>query len=95
VTYEIHVTRVGEIAFASNPFELYQDYMHRIQARSPFIQTFITQLASGKGKYLPSKRGEFNKGYSASIFCNNVGSEGGQELVEYTLAALKELAAQN
>ena len=87
------MTRVGEIGFASNPFELYQDYMHRIQARSPFIQTFITQLAGeNAGGYLATERGEFNKGYSASIFCNTVGSEGGQELVEYTLNKLNELS---
>lgn len=90
-SYSIHVTRVGPIAFASNPFELYQDFMHRIQARSPFIQTFITQLASGAGAYLPTIRGAYNKGYSASIFCNQVGPEGGQELVEYTLNVLKEM----
>lgn len=89
--YEIHVTQVGPIAFASNPFELYQDFMHRIQARSPFIQTFITQLANGAGAYLPTVRGAANKGYSASIFCNQVGPEGGQELVEYTLKTLNEL----
>ena len=88
------MTRVGEIAFASNPFELYQDFMHRIQARSPFMQTFITQLAGGAGQYLPTKRGEFNKGYSASISCNRIGSEGGQELVDYTLDILKQLAGQ-
>jgi len=93
LTFEIHVTRVGEIAFASNPFELYQDFMHRIQARSPFMQTFITQLAAGAGQYLPTKRGEFNKGYSASISCNRIGSEGGQELVDQTLDILKQLAA--
>ena len=90
--YNIHITQVGPIAFASNPFELYQDYMHRIQARSPFIQTFITQLADASGQYLPSSRGAANKGYSASIFCNQVGPEGGQELVEYTLRVLQELS---
>ena len=90
--YEIHVTQVGEIAFASNPFELYQDFMHRIQARSPFIQTFITQLAGDRGGgYLATKRGAFNKGYSASMFCNQVSADGGQELVEYTLGVLNEL----
>ena len=93
IDYTIHVTRVGEIGFASNPFELYQDYMHRIQARSPFIQTFITQLAGeNAGGYLATERGELNKGYSASIFCNTVGSKGGQELVEYTLNKLNELS---
>ena len=42
---EMHTVRIGDIAFASNQFELYMDYQHRIQARSPFEQTFIVQLA--------------------------------------------------
>lgn len=92
--YDIHITQVGDIAFASSPFELYQDFMHRIQARSPFIQTFITQLAGPSGGYLPTYRGVANKGYSASIFCNQVGPEGGQELVEYTLQQLCKLKEQ-
>ena len=96
IDYTIHVTQIGELGFASNPFELYMDFMHRIQARSPFIQTFIAQLAGdGGGGYLPTTRGEFNKGYSASIFCNQVGAEGGQELVEYTLEKLNELKGKD
>ena len=91
ISYEIHVTQVGEIAFASNPFELYMDYMHRMQARSPFVQTFIVQLAGGRGVYLPTQRGNANKGYSASMFCNPIGYQGGQELVEYTLGVLNEM----
>jgi len=89
----VHAVRVGDIAFASNRFEMYQDYMHRIQARSPFMQTFVVQLASFEGgRYLPTERGVKNKGYSASIFCNIVGAEGGQQLVEGTLRMLEELA---
>ena len=89
----VHAVRVGEIAFASNRFEMYQDYMHRIQARSPFMQTFVVQLASFEGgTYLPTERGIKNKGYSASIACNVVGFEGGQQLVEGTLRMLNELA---
>jgi hypothetical protein len=96
IDYTIHVTQIGEIGFASNPFELFMDFMHRIQARSPFIQTFITQLAGdGCACYVPTVRGEANKGYSASIFCNSIGSEGGNVLVEYTLAKLNELKAMD
>ena len=88
----VHVVQVGEVAFASNRFELYQDYMHRIQARSPFIQTFVVQLASFEGgTYLATQRGVENKGYSASLFCNIVGPEGGHELVEHTLRMLEEI----
>lgn len=94
ISYEIHVTQVGDIAFASNPFELYMDFMHRMQARSPFVQTFIVQLSGGRGMYLPTERGNANKGYSASMFCNPVGFQGGQELVEYTLGVLNEFAQQ-
>ena len=88
----VHVIQFGPIAFASNQFELYQSFMHRVQARSPFIQTFMIQLAGdGMVSYLPTQQAVENRGYSASIFCNRVGPEGGQELVEATLQALNEL----
>lgn len=92
ISYSIHITQVGPIAFAANPFEMYQDFMHRIQARSPFIQTFVVQMAGDDyAGYLPTCRAAKNKGYSASIFCNRVGPEGGQELVEYTLSVLNRM----
>jgi hypothetical protein len=55
VEIEIHVLRIGDIVFATNPFELYLDYGMRIKARSKAIQTFIVQLA-GSGTYLPVER---------------------------------------
>jgi hypothetical protein len=95
---ELHVVRVGDIAFATNRFELYMDYMHRIQARSPFEQTFIIQLTGvpgdDGGTYLATERGVANKGYSACLFCNQVSPEGGQELVEETVKTLKEISQQ-
>lgn len=94
ITSDIHVVRIGDIAFATNRFELYMDYQHRIQARSPFEQTFIVQLVTGPngiGSYLATERGEKNKGYSASPYCNQVSPKGGQELVEETLKILNEV----
>jgi hypothetical protein len=91
---EIHVVKVGNVAFATNRFELFMDYMHRIQARSPFEQTFVVQLTGDPhqaGSYLATKRAQANKGYSASPYCNQVSPEGGQELVEETLKILKEI----
>ena len=93
---EVHAVRVGDIAFATNRFELYMDFMHRIQARSPFIQTFIVQLCGvpgkGHGSYLATKRGAANRGYSASRYCNLVSPQGGQQLVEASLKMLNKLA---
>ena len=92
---EVHVIRIGDIAFASNQFELYMDYQHRIQARSPFEQTFIVQLAGqplkGAASYICTERAREGRGYSASMFCNKVSCEGGQELVEMTLEELRKL----
>lgn len=92
---ELHVIGIGDIAFASNRFELYMDYQHRIQARSPFEQTFIVQLCGTPGPdggtYLATERGVQGRGYSASMYCNVVSPEGGQELVEETVAILKNL----
>ncbi len=89
---ESHAVQIGDIAFATIRFELYMDYMHRLQARSPFIQTFVVQLAGAEnGNYLATERGIANKGYSASLFCNMVGAEGGQEWVENTLRTLQEM----
>ena len=92
---EVHTIRIGDIAFASNPFELYIDYQHRIQGRSPYIQTFIVQLAAnvqggGRG-YLCTERAKANMGYSAIMYSCTVSPEGGQTLVNETLKALDEL----
>ena len=95
LTTDIHVARIGGVAFASNRFELFLDYMHRIQARSPFIQTFIVQLvtdAYGVGSYLATERGVANKGYSATPYCNQVSPAGGQELVNETVRTLYSIA---
>jgi len=89
---ECHIVRIGDMAFATNMFELYMDFMHRIQARSPFMQTFVVQLAGAEdNSYLATHRAVHNKGYSASVFCNHVGPEGGQVLVEKTVEMLEQL----
>ena len=91
----IHAVRIGDASFVSNRFELFIDYMHRIQARSPFVQTFIVQLVADRGpeggSYLATERAIANKGYSASPYCNRVSPSGGQQLVENTLDMLETM----
>jgi len=91
---EMHVIRIGDVAFATNRFELFLDYGLRVKARSPFLQTFIVQLAGGgeyTASYLPTERAVAGRSYGANVYDNEAGPEGGQQLVEETLKALEEL----
>ena len=90
---ELHVIRLGDIAFASNSFELFVDYGIRIQARSPATQTFVVQHC-GRGSYLPTKLAERGESYSACVYCNEVGSEGGDVLVNETVKLIKSIWAK-
>jgi hypothetical protein len=87
---ELHVIRLGDVAIATNDFELFTDFGIRIKAQSPALQTFLIQLA-GPGSYVPTERAMRGGGYSAIIQSNVVGAEGGQVLVERTVEAIRAL----
>lgn len=76
---EVHVVRLGDMAIATNRFELYVDYGARIKARSKAVQTFVVQLA-GQASYLPTKRSIAGGSYGAIPESTLVGPEGGQML---------------
>ena len=88
---EVHIVRLGNIAFASNPFELFLDYGNKLKACSPAEQTFLVQLANGAEGYLPTEKAEQGGHYSAFVSSGLVGHEGGNQLVDDTLAHIKEL----
>lgn len=87
---ELHALRLGDVAIATNDFELYTDFGIQMKTRSPAVQTFIVQLA-GPGTYLPTGRAAAHGGYGAVIQSSQIGPAGGQVLVEETVARWKEL----
>ena len=97
---EFHVLRIGDVAFVSERYELYTDFGQRIQARSPFTQTFTVQLSAGgpdlpwfSACYLPTAIAVGNAGYQAHPI-NNYNSpspEGGQLMVDEAVRLLYEL----
>lgn len=91
---ELHVLRLGDIAIATNPFELFTDYGLRMKTQSPALQTFVVQL-TGPGTYLPTEKAVRGGGYSAIIESNIVGPEGGQFLVEETSSVIRSLWPKN
>jgi hypothetical protein len=86
---EFHVIRLGDIAIATNPFELYIDYGIRMKARSKAVLTLLVQLSCQNNGYLPTERGVKGGGYSADKFV--VGPQGGQVLVNETVKTINEL----
>lgn len=88
---ELHTLRLGDVAIATNPFELFTDYGVQMKARSPAIQTFVIQLSCASGGYLPTPRAVKGGGYSAVIQSSRVGPEGGQVLVERTVEGFNKM----
>ena len=88
---EVHIVRLGDIAFATNPFELFLDYGNQIKARSKAHQTFLVQLACGCEDYLPTEKAEKGGHYSGFVSSGLVGHEGGELLVANTLEEINKL----
>ncbi len=86
---EIHVIRLGDIAIATNPFELFINFGMLIKARSKAILTFLVQLSCRHSGYLPTEEAARGGGYSADRYL--VGPEGGQKLVDETVKLINEL----
>jgi len=88
---ELHVLRLGDVAIATNAFELFIDYGIQMKARSRALQTFVVQLAAGCGGYLPTERAVAGGGYSAIPESGLVGPEGGRVLVDRTVELMNGL----
>jgi hypothetical protein len=86
---ELHVIRIGDVAIASNPFELYVDYGFRIKGRSKADQTFVVQLSCDYGDYLPTLKALPGGQYSALV--SVVGPAGGQMLVDTTVSLINRM----
>ena len=91
---ELHMLRLGDLAIATNPFELYTDYGVQMLNRSPAPQTVLIQLSGqvkDHGYYLPTADAIPRGSYSTGIRETVVGPEGGKLLVEETVKTLDEL----
>ena len=91
---ELHVIRLGDIALATNPFELYTEYGLQIKARSAAKRTFIAQLSGNSGGYLPTASAVKLGGYSTYLYCGYVGPDAGEILVDRTVEEINRLWAE-
>lgn len=88
---EVHIARLGNVAFATNPYELFLDYGNQMRARSRAQQTILIQHACETGGYLPTKEAEAGAHYSAYVSSGTVGSEGGEMLVRKSVEEINKM----
>ncbi len=91
VPIEVHIARFGNIAIATNPFELFLDYGNQIRARSRARQTILIQLACGCEGYLPTGKAEKGSHYSAYVSSGTVGHQGGEQLVRVSTEVINKM----
>ena len=90
-TIESHVLKLGDLAFATNPFELFLNYGNQIRARSLAAQTFLIQLSCGSWGYLPTEKAEKGSHYSAFVSSGTAGHVGGEMLVRKTVDEINKM----
>lgn len=89
--FQANIMRLGTIAIATNPFELFVDYGLRIRARCMAEQVCICQLTNGVGGYLPTAAAVAGGSYSSKPASTLVGPKGGDELVERIIKEIDAL----
>ena len=90
-SFECHILRIGSIAIATNPFELYHEFAQRMKARVKARQLFVVQLSNGLGGYLPTTLAVAGGSYSSKSASTTCGPEGGDTLVDKTVSAVDAL----
>jgi hypothetical protein len=89
--FQANIMRLGAIAIATNPFELFVDYGLQIRARSKADQVCICQLTNGKGGYLPTAAAVAGGSYSSKPASTVVGPASGDKLVERVIKEIDAL----
>ena len=90
-SFECHILRIGSIAIATNPFELYHEFAQRMKARVKARQLLVVQLSNGLGGYLPTTLAVAGGSYSSKSASTTCGPEGGDTLVDKTVSAVDAL----
>ncbi|MFH1009324.1 MAG: hypothetical protein V1800_17755 [Candidatus Latescibacterota bacterium] len=73
---EVQILRVGEIAIAGFPTEMFVEWAMQLRKDSPFRYTFPIDLANGSVGYIPTRSAFKNGGYEpvSSVFTPDVGN---------------------
>ena len=87
----LQALRVGELAIATIPFEVFVEIGLELKAKSPFPHTFTMSLANGAYGYLPTETHHQLGGYETWLGTNQVEIRAARKIVDALLPMLSEL----
>ena len=87
----VSAVRIGPLAIASNPGELFVEHGLSIKQRSPFPHTVVAELTNDLIMYQPTREAFQQQGYETLIGANRVASEGIEKIVDTAVELLLEL----
>ncbi|MEX0937493.1 MAG: neutral/alkaline non-lysosomal ceramidase N-terminal domain-containing protein [Pirellulales bacterium] len=91
VSIPLQVVRIGELAIAAIPFEVFTDIGLEIKEESPFASTFTIELANDYHGYLPTPEQHELGGYETWMGTNRVQKDASERITETILDLMREL----
>lgn len=89
----LQAVRIGDLAIATLPFEVFVEIGLELKEKSPFGQTFTVSLANGSEGYLPTPEHHALGGYETWLGTNRVEVQASQKMVDVLLQMLSTLHA--
>jgi neutral ceramidase len=87
----LQALRVGDLAIATIPFEVFVEIGLELKGKSPFADTFVMSLANGAYGYLPTAAHHELGGYETWLGTNQVEVGAASRIVETLLQMLGQL----
>jgi hypothetical protein len=89
----VNAVRLGPLAIASNPGELFVEHGFTIKRCSPFPHTVVAELSNDLILYQPTREAFEQQGYETLVGANRVSIEGIEQIVGTAVELLQELWA--
>ncbi len=91
VSIPLQAVRIGDLAIAAIPFEVFTEIGLEIKEKSPFKDTFTIELANDYHGYLPTPRQHELGGYETWMGTNRVQLDASEQITKVVLELTSEL----
>jgi hypothetical protein len=91
VSIPLQAVRIGDLAIAAIPFEVFTEIGLEIKEKSPFSDAFTIELANDSHGYLPTPRHHELGGYETWMGTNRVQLDASEQITKVILELMSEL----